>query len=92
MSKPSLINIMRNTLQRVDEKVESGEDGSAVSELRKQIALNVAEVELIKDVRSAVAESEPRLLIVTRHRPPPAEADSTTAKERHREKPRSHRP
>lgn len=80
MSKPSLINILRNTLQQVEEKVDSGEDGPAVSELRKQIALNVAEVELVKDVRSAVAESEPRLILVTRRTPSLAEGDSGTAK------------
>jgi len=66
MSKPSLVNILRNTLLQVEKKIDSGEDESAVSELRKQIALSVAEVELTKDRRSAMAESEPRLFLVSR--------------------------
>jgi hypothetical protein len=92
MSKPSLINIMRNTLQQVEEKVDSGENGPAVSELRKQIALNVAEVERVKDVRSAVAEGEPRLILVTRRPSRSPEGESTITKERRRENPRSRRP
>ena len=62
MSKPSLLNILRNTLQKIEEHAEE----PAVSELRKQIALKVAEVELVKDVRSAIAESEPRLFVISR--------------------------
>jgi len=89
MSKPSLINILRNTLQQVEEKVEAGEDEPAVSELRKQIALNVAEVELMKDVRSAIAESEPKLFVVSRSKPKLVETDYPTRKYRRRENHRS---
>lgn len=84
MPKPSLVNILRNTLLQVEEKIQSGEDEPAVSELRKQIALTVAEVELAKDKRSAVVESEPRLLLVTGRRPRLVENDSVAAKERRR--------
>jgi hypothetical protein len=76
MSKPSLVNILRNTLLQVEEEVEAREDEPAVSELRKQIALTVAEVELIKDRRSAVAEGEPRLFLVSRHKPETAPHNS----------------
>ena len=89
MSKPSLVNILRNTLLQVEEKIEAGEDQPAVSELRKQIALTVAEVELIKDRRSAVAESEPRLFIVSRRQQSPAQQNSVIPIERNREDARS---
>ena len=69
MSKLSLVNILRNTLLQVEENIQPGEDEPAVTELRKQIALTVAEVELIKDKRSAIAEHEPRLFLVSRRRP-----------------------
>jgi len=82
MSKPSLVNILRNTLLQVEEKIQSGGDEPAVSELRKQIALTVAEVELAKDNRSAVIESEPRLLLITRRRPQLVEKDSLASKKR----------
>src|SRR5690348_12553800 len=85
MSKPSLINILRNTLQQVEEKVEAGEDEPAVSELRKQIALNVAEVELIKDVRSAIVESEPKLFVVSRPKPQLVKSDSPARNVRRRD-------
>jgi hypothetical protein len=89
MSKPSLVNILRNTLQQVEEKVEASEDELAVSELRKQIALTVAEVELIKEGRSAVTESEPRLFVVSRRRREPAKDDSVVPIEKHRKGVRS---
>lgn len=89
MSKPSLVNILRNTLSQVEENAESGEDETAVSELRKQIALTVAEVELIKDRRFAIAESEPRLFLVSRRRPKLVECHSVTSKEQRREDARS---
>jgi hypothetical protein len=76
MSKLSLVNILRNTLLQVEENIQSGEDEPAVSELRKQIALTVAEVELIKDKRSAAVETEPRLFLVSRRRPRLVERDS----------------
>ena len=76
MSKLSLVDILRNTLLQVEENIECGEDEPAVSELRKQIALTVAEVELIKDKRTAVAENEPRLFLVSRRRPRLVENDS----------------
>lgn len=75
MSKLSLVNILRNTLLQVEENIQPGEDEPAVSELRKQIALTVAEVELIKDKRSAAAETEPRLFLVSRRRPQLVERD-----------------
>ena len=90
MSKPNLVNILRNTLLQMEGNIQSGEDEPAVSELRKQIALTVAEVELIKDRRSAESESEPRLFLVSRRRPYLVEDNSTARKtvadiEQHRE-------
>ena len=76
MSNLNLVNILRNTLLQVEDNIQSGEDEPAVSELRKQIALTVAEVELIKDKRSAIAENEPRLFLVSRRRPRLVENDS----------------
>jgi hypothetical protein len=84
MSKPSLVNILRNTLLQVEEKIETDEDEPAVSELRKQIALTVAEVELMKDRRSAVSEGEPRLFLVSRHQPETAKTHSVTPIRRNR--------
>lgn len=91
MSKPTLVNILRNTLLQVEGKMEAGEDEPAVSELRKQIALTVAEVELIKDRRSAAAESEPRLFIVSRRRQQAAKNNAPMPIDMHRGDSRSHR-
>jgi hypothetical protein len=84
MSKPSLVNILRNTLQQVEGDVGRSEDEPAVSELRKQIALTVAEVELVKDTRSAVAESDPKLFVVSRPRPRLVEGGTEGSKGRRR--------
>jgi hypothetical protein len=91
MSKPTLVNILRNTLLQVEEKIEASEDEPAVSELRKQIALTVAEVELIKDRRSAAAESEPRLFIVSRRRQQTANDNTTLPIDMYRGDSRSRR-
>jgi hypothetical protein len=84
MSKPSLVNILRNTLQQVEDDIVRSEDEPAVSELRKQIALSVSEMELVKDTRSAIAESDPKLFVVTRPRPRLVEGGTEGSKARRR--------
>jgi len=79
MSKPNLINILRNTLQQVEG--ETVDNQSAVSELKKQIALSIAEMQLVKDTRSAIAEGQPRLFIVSRRRLRLVKGNADVAKE-----------
>ena len=43
--KPLLENILRTTLEDIEESIESVEDAAALSELRRQLAISIAELE-----------------------------------------------
>jgi len=49
--KPLLENILRTTLEDIEESIESAEDVAALSELRRQLAISIAELERLKSVR-----------------------------------------
>jgi hypothetical protein len=49
--KPLLENILRTTLEDIEESIESVEDAAALTELRRQLAISIAELERVKSVR-----------------------------------------
>ena len=51
----SLLNILRKSLTQVEQSVALDREDPAVNELRKTVARNVAELELIKSERRDVA-------------------------------------
>jgi len=52
---PSLINILRKSLTQIEQNVEAVDEDPAVSELRKQVARSVGELELVKTERRNIA-------------------------------------
>ena len=49
--KPLLENILRTTLEDIEDSIESVEDVAALSELRRQLTISIAELERVKSVR-----------------------------------------
>jgi len=59
--KPLLENILRTTLEDIEESIESIEDAAALSELRRQLAISIAELERLKSVRKDRGMAPPYL-------------------------------
>jgi hypothetical protein len=59
--KPLLENILRTTLEDIEESIESIEDAAALSELRRQLAISIAELVRLKSVRNDRGMAQPYL-------------------------------
>jgi hypothetical protein len=57
-STGGIVDILRNTLQRLEETKDFRQDDSAVMELKRHIVRSIAELEVMKGSQSAIGPKE----------------------------------